>query len=363
MTAAQRAGADKDFATEAILERAALGLAEAHDPQSMRPALTRFPLTIAYIMLDRDDLWRAAGLASFGHPEREIDARLRDYIGTLHDFAVKYREYQNAIPDSERDQRPFRVFHYGATRAFEYEVMLRARLVPDDLDLLARAEAYLALSVGWTDARGAEKPYSEAIHHFADAQLRRDMLEMASNRFAMDSDEPDGAASLAAATGKYRSPNISLDQVTTIFLEGENLVWLVGQHMKDTVVPEQRGANPIVVDKSSDLADQELGRAEELYTQLQRSMAVLERSWPHNPMVANLDKHFAELYAMEFKLTKRGSRNYPDSLQRAKEAFERALCAYTDSRGKDSSEVTGTAGEYVSLLLDAGQRRGPPVKG
>jgi len=59
------------------------------------------------------------------------------------------------------------------------------------------------------------------------------------------------------------------------------------------------------------------------------------------------------LYQMEFERSQMHPDQYPDTLAKARDAFEKSLAILTDSDGTKSQSVHAVATNYVDLLIKA----------
>jgi hypothetical protein len=322
---------DEDFELAAILANSARQIADKSDPQGWRPALSRYPLMLAYYELGKDDLGdRVERMKPFGW----MDQGLGDFIETARtigsSFSSQWRKHARDSGARDIEQKARQL---GAESLLTFEVALRKQLRPQDEDRLAYAYALLGLAIARRDARESLKPFEDAYQHFKASARHRTALEEASRRFSFGT--PGEAASADARSG------LNSDGALALMGFGGNLI----RDVEKSVAEKQ----------SKDVLAPKIRLASDVLTEVDRALEGVRASWPTNPYLGYASRYWGRLYAAEFAATKTEPGRYPDSFAKAKDAYEKALLILEYSRGPNSDDVKDTAEDYVDVLRAAGR--------
>lgn len=342
MDAAAAADQDGDFKTEAITLARALAYAKTHDAQGQRPILSELLLMLAYIELDETDLWHELAKEKFKIDIGNPGPSMREFIPTLDRFGWSfYDRWKAHVNDTTEQPIKQEARGYGAQNSFRLEVALRQKLMSDDPDGLAIAHASLGLVLSKLGTlRDADSEYSSAIELIRDSRTRRNAIPTMSALFGV------GDPRLANA-----ELGITANEAAVFFLTAGRLVAAA-----DGLLQSGEDAADAKSPKNLDqFFDTQIGRALELYKEMEALTSEASKFWPHHPFFGRLNAEFAWLYATEFRMTKTHPGRYPDSLSNAKQRYERALAIFEAASGPNSTDVQNRAIDYVALLVAADQ--------
>jgi hypothetical protein len=331
-TAAADAIKAQDFEMAAVMANAALAAGKGRDALGWRPILSRFPLMLAYIEIEKpEELWRPIAQESFKLDISRIDERLKDFIFTARSMGSSFDDHWKRRQGQKEDFKQ-RARQHGAENLLKIEVALRERLMPEDEDGLADANALLALAIGRRSAGDSLERFSEANRHWKISQRRRGTMEAMDRRFSVAESSPDFVADTDAGM-----------QSTQLFALLSSSRFLVQEAMYS------------FGRKEFDVFKSKIALASDLLAELDRSISRMRASWSRNPIFGTIARHWGWLYDTEFKMTKVDPGQYPDSFAKAKNAYEEALSIIEYSVGANSDALKATAMDYVGLLREAGQ--------
>jgi len=342
MEAAAAADENGDFKTEAITLARALAYAKTHDAQGQRPILSLLLLMLAYIELDETGLWHELAKEKFRVDVGNLGPSMREFIPTLDRFGWSFYERWKAhVNDTTEEAIKQEGRGYGAQNSFRLEVALRGKLMSEDPDGLATAHASLGLVLSKLGTlRDADSEYSSAIDLIRDSRARRNAIPTMSSLFSV------GDPRLAS-----EELGITANESAVFFLTAGRLVAATAGLLQNG-----EGAADAKSPKNLDeFFDTQIGRALELYKEMEVLTSEASKFWPHHPFFGRLNSELAWLYATEFRMTKKHPGRYPDSLSNAKQRYERALAIFEDASGPNSTDVQNRATDYVALLVAADQ--------
>jgi hypothetical protein len=359
MEAAIASDQTDDFKTEAIALNAALALANQNDAQGPRPGLTRLPLLLAYAELGRKDLMQPLTDQGMRIDVSNLDSRFDNYIGAADNYASSYYDRWNAHRnDNPVDDFKTAVRTYGAKNLYRIEVALRTKLRPDDSIGLATALGEVGLMYKSSgEFECAAYDYGRALETFLDFQRKRDAMTMAGGFFSVSN---------PATPSAEQSTKGQAVVDTQVYLVMSTAALMTASAYR-SLQPEPADSRPAKTDLSADCDnfgppartapavgfDAQIGRASEYFDSLLKLTSELHSRWPSHPLLGIIDYRLADLFALEFKMTKAHPEQYPDSLAEARKSYESSLSIMTHARGIGSQFVRTTAAEYAGLLNEA----------
>lgn len=337
MSAAAEAQEAADFETEAILLRAAFADAQAHDSHGPRQILTWLPLLLAYKELEKENLWRPLEQRKPDNKFGTVDKGVADYVVTLRKFADSYDDGRQSPRDNEKEssfkrKRDDRA--YGAEQSYEWEILLRDDLMPEDELGLAVAQARRA-SVVASRGRDSIDLFTAAVRHYRHAQDKQNAAVATDRRFTVSES--------GSSVESYEAGSTNLVMISLLAAE---------YSLKDA----DRILEKAKLSSEHKLPDEFYAKLDLAATFLtQQHRAVFKPSWPNQPAVGWIHWHFGWLHRTEYRSTKIDPTRFSNSLEEAKSAYETALEIFEHSSGHSSSETGTIANEYRELLRDAGK--------
>jgi len=358
MEAALASDQGDDFKIEAITLNGALAFAKAHDPRGQRPALARLPLMLAYGELDRKELMRPLAAQGLRIDVSNLDKRYDDYVGTIENYASSYYDRWNAhTDDNPSDDFKQGIRFYGMKSSYLIEVALRAKLRPGDKIGLASTMSQVGLVYKrGGDLECAGYDYRRASEMFSGFQQMRGALAWAGNRFSVGN--PTTATAQQSATGQA----VLDTQVYLVLALGLDMVYSADKtlhshssqpSMAKTDLAQCDGSGPPAKTPPPIGFDAQVSRASDYYHAVFELARELHEHWPTHPFFGLLDFRFADLYGLEFEMSKMHPGKYPDSLAKARSAYEDSLAIFTHAEGPNSRFLHTVAVSYVDLLIEA----------
>ncbi|MGO9008207.1 MAG: hypothetical protein ACLQIQ_11955 [Beijerinckiaceae bacterium] len=344
-SAAASAGLDSPIAP--IILGNAFKFAQKRDPDDVRTLLTRLQLMLAYVAVDRFDLFKSV----YGTPDMKIDVSkfdqgLKDYIPTLRTLqSAYYNRWLNPRPDDKGLR--LLALAYAAQHFAEIEVALRRRIAAEDAMGLADALAnrglvYKKLGNG---CQAATDDYKDALNLFDTARLERNAIENTDRAFAV---------------GKVRwnmnEPNIATRSESAVeaFTVASDEPWI-----PITIII---AARPCAIDaiKKGNLSDAQkyiavMGSAAFQGDRIHRFMHL---TWPCHASLAPTHFWWAFLNETRMNYTRKfqqeSGANADKYFNQADAEFKKGLEIALFSEGGASEHFKGWAESYVEFLKDAG---------
>ena len=359
MDAALGSNQTEDFNIEAITLNAAFAYAKQNDADGQRPVLTRLPLMLAYGELGRNDLLKPLAAQGLHIDVSNLDKLFDDYISTVDNYASSYYgRWVGHMDDKPTDNFKQEVRAYGAKNSYLIEVALRTKLRPKDEVGLATAMSQVGLVYKKSaDFDCAGYDYGRAFQAFQDFQKKRDGMMTAEDRFSAGN--PNTADAEQGTTGQ-------------VFVDTE--AYLVMQLAMSMTTLAYRSLKPPSDDSTaakSDLGakcdnfgpparmppavgfDALVKRADAYFSAIASLTDELHERWPDHPFFGLLSYWQADLYSVEYEMTKQKPNEYPDSLAKAREGYEKSLAIMAHAQGANSDFVRNDAKNYASLLDEA----------
>jgi hypothetical protein len=359
MEAAIASDQTDDFKIEAITLNAALALANQNDAQGPRPGLTRLPLMLAYAELGKRDLMQPLASQGMRIDVSNLDGRFDNYIGAAENYASSYYDRWTAHQnDNPADDFKTTVRIYGAKNSYRIEVALRTKLRPGDEIGLASTLSLVGLVYKRSaDFECAGYDYGRALETFLDFQRKRDAMTMAGGLFSVS----NPATPSAEQSTKGQAV---IDTQVYLVLEAATLMTAAAYK---SLQPQPADSSAAKTDLSADCDnfgppartapavgfDAQISRASQYFDALLKLTSELHSRWPSHPLFGTVDYRIADLFAVEFKMTKVHPEQYPDSLAEARKSFESSLSILTHATGSGSQIVRSIAAKYVTLLIEA----------
>jgi hypothetical protein len=332
MSAAASANSDDDFETQAVLLRRALDYARSHDAKGPRLTLAVIPAMLAYIELDKEQLAKAINPGELRLDLSTVDESLKQFIYTLRRFGSTYDDRWKKRIDVKEDADKETERQSGAESLLNAEVAFRKKLLPEDADGLAEAQALLGMAVARRNPGDSQKPLSEAMENFRVAQQRRSAMDAITRHHFDVADAGTGGSSADVGT------NLKSSQLYAMVIALQYVI---------------RTARDSLDEKKFDVFQSQIDLATELHAEVSRATSRMGLSWPRSPTFGVLARSLGELYATEYQMTKIGPKEYPESFTLANDAFERAVTIYAYTHGPTSDNVRYVVSEYADFLRAA----------
>jgi hypothetical protein len=361
MDAALSSDQTNDFQTEAIILHAAFDYANQNDQNDQRPAMTRLPLMLAYIELGRKDLWDPLTKTGLNIDVGELDDRVGAFIFSIGNFGSSYdSRWQAHQNDKSTDDFLQNARMYGAKNSYKIEVALRTKLERGDEVGLALAMANVGLIYRHDiDYNCAIYDYDRGFQAFSDFQRKRDAVNRAGTLFDVE-----------------QTPALILDQNQSgqpITAQQVYIVILAGMELRDSaasLIHSTTNTPSPTNDELSTTCDSfgppattpaavgfeaKVTRASQYFAAALKLTEQLQKDWPGNPIFDDIYLRIASLYQTEYEWRQTHPNEYPDALQKARNAYDKSLSNAAVSLGPKTDFVQGVASDYASFLLEAQQ--------
>lgn len=345
INAAQASDRAGDFKDEAITLNVALAFAKQYDANGQRPLMTRLPLMLAYIELERKDLWQPLAKQNLRIDVGHLDATMNDYIAILNDFGSNYyNRWQAAFRPGEKDFRQTARL-YGAKNSLRLEIALREKLEPGDSDGLALNTEFLGRVLSRTGGvecssdEDVHRPYDNnaiaqgayavALAELHSAQKRLDIVTAMSSRF-----------SVVEQNDAIEEKGVNANLLYVLVVDARQTVYCAWDSFKRK-------------DDKSFAA--QVKRATELYAETTHLAGQLFKYWPRNPLIGTMYYDLAWFYYVQFEMSKLHAGQFPDSLLQSESAYEKALDIFEYTKGPNFPILHSVATDYVALLVETKQ--------
>lgn len=334
MAAAAKANSSGDLETEATLLTRALDLAQTQGTphfQTQITTLTKIPLMLAYIELDKEALWKPLAGGTFRIDLGALDSSMKPFISTARSLA---NAYDNRWRRNEREtgfKQDAR--RYGAEHLFRVEVALRKKFMLEDESGLAEAQALLGTVIARRSASDSQEPFREAIKVFETIRDRRSKIDAVTRKFGVADESSDALID-----------DIGTKLVSTQFYAMVIAMKNVLRVANDSLDKKDRKSFESAIESASNFSDEMI-----------RATSRIRASWPRSPTFGLIALYRGSMYSSQYKGAKADPKLFPDSLAQGKAAFEEALSIFAYNYGPTSDYVKSTARDYADLLRLAGQ--------